>query len=175
MTVRAYVVHRIRDRTRLRIPDRKNDEEFFTPLRSKLAPLGDDVAVEINSATGSILLQHASLPTDHLDAELERIGLLLVHRPPPPMHALDALTSGVAKLDRAITTATAGSADLHTILFLAAVALAIRQLRRGHVLGPAMPLVWIALEIAGRIARARAQEDLEDLDAEPSATGPSES
>lgn len=112
----------------------------------------------INSGTGSILLLHPSIPDAELETWLGENGVFeLADEPPAPTgRALAPLISVVSKLNRAISERTSGRVDLRTILFVVAVVLAIRQLARGEVLGPAVPLLWIALQLAGGIASGRA-------------------
>ena len=145
------MVHRTRERTRLRVPSRRDDGEFFEEARAQLSALVGEVRV--NAGTGSILLLHPDQRAEELDALLSHGALFeLSDEPAPPGKALAPLMAGVSKLDRAIAGMTSGAADLRTVLFVLAVALAIRQLLRGNVLGPALPLLWIALELAGRVA-----------------------
>ncbi len=152
------MVHRTRERTRLRVPSRRDDAEFFEQAHAELSTTVGEVRV--NPGTGSILLLHSHLPGEALDALLRDSALFdLSDEPVPPVRALEPLRAGVSRLDRAIAGMTAGAADLRTVLFVVAVALAIRQLLRGNVLGPAVPLLWMALELAGRIAASIERDD----------------
>ena len=158
MRPRAHVVHRTRERTRLRVPSRRDDVEFFEKAHATLSESVGEVRV--NAGTGSILLLHPHLPSEALDAMLRESALFeLSDEPAPPVKALEPLMAGVSKLDRTIAGLTAGAADLRTVLFVVAVALAIRQLLRGNVVGPAIPLLWMALELAGRIAASVERDD----------------
>ena len=159
-------MHQIDGRLRLRIPDRREDEEFFEEVAASLQGWLDGVEVRVKPDTGSVLLLHPMIPFDELEPRLRDNGLFeFVAAPPPPGPALAPLLSGVARLDRAVSEATAGSADLRTVLFIAAVGLAIRQLIRGELFGPALPLAWMAFEIASRLAEsARNAADAESVD-----------
>ena len=155
MTPRAYLVHQIQGRLRLRIPDRREDEAFFEEVSASLDGWPDGVEIRVKPDTGSVLLLHPSVPFDELEPRLRDNGLFeFVAAPPPPGPALAPLLSGVSRLDRAVSEATAGSADLRTVLFIAAVGLAIRQLLRGELFGPALPLAWMAFEVASRLAES---------------------
>lgn len=152
MTPQGYVVHRIHGRTRLRFPDCRGQAPFFRTLESELAAL-PSLAVQVNPATASVLLHHPETPAAALDANLRQTGLFdLVDGPMPHGHVLAPLRSMVTRLDRALGAATSGSADLRTVLFIVAAALATRQLARGQLLGPAAPMFWIAFELASRVA-----------------------
>jgi len=159
----AYVVHRSRGRLRLRVPEGRNDAAFFDRVRSMLEATPGEVEVTLNCGTGSILLVHPTVPAETVDAWIENNDVFAISDgAPPPVRALEPIFSGVSKLDRAITSLTDGRADLRTVLFVVAVILAIRQLARGNILGPAVPLMWMALELAGRIARSVAEDEQTD-------------
>ena len=55
MTPRAYLVHQIDGRLRLRIPDRREDEEFFEEVAASLHGWLDGVEVQVkpDTATGA--------------------------------------------------------------------------------------------------------------------------
>ena len=152
---RAYVAHRIRGRLRLRIPERKNDEAYLEEVRWLLVSLPGDIDACVRAETASVVLCHPSAPYESLRPRLLNNDLFeLVEAPPPPRYALSPLISGVSRLDRLVAAATSGSVDLRAVLFIAAVGLAIRQLTRGELLGPGVPLLWIALELAGAAANS---------------------
>jgi len=147
----AYIVHRIPGRVRLRIRGKRQDHAYFEELCRQLQPLDclDDVRVNCN--TGSIILRHADTPYAEVETELRQLCLFdIADGPEPETPALRPLQSGLSKIDQLIKEESLGVASLRTIVIVAAVMLAIRQFRRGELLGPALPLLWNALELAGR-------------------------
>ena len=156
MTPRAYVVHQTRDRLRLRIPEQRNDEEFFEALRAELEALPDGVDVHVKPSTASVLLVHPTMPFAELEPRLRGSRLFtLANEPRPSRRALSPLISAVSAMDRGLAKVTSGSTDLRTLLFIAVVGLAIRQLLRGEVLGPAIPMLLVAVQIADSIAASK--------------------
>jgi hypothetical protein len=152
---RAYPVHRTQARIRLRIPERRNDEAFFEELWAELDGIPEPLTVHVNPSTASVLLVHPTLPFEALEPHLRGSALFtFVDEPCPSPRALNPLVSTVSAIDRGLAKLTAGSADLRTVLFVAVVALAIRQLLRGELLGPAIPLLLAAVQIGDRISAA---------------------
>jgi len=151
MTELAYIVHQIPGRVRLRIRDKRQDPAYFEALCRQLQPLDCLEDVRVNSNTGSIILRHAETPYAEVETELRQLRLFeIAEGPEPETPALRPLQSGLSKLDQLIREESLGVANLRTIVIVAAVLLAIRQFRRGNLLGPAVPLLWNALELAGR-------------------------
>ncbi len=149
----AYIVHNTRERLRLRIPERRNDDAYFEAVWAELDALPEGLDVRVRPSTASVLLVHPTLPLPEIKLRLGESALFtLTEGPCPTRRALAPLINAAAKIDRSLIKGTLGSADLRTLLFLIVVALAIRQFKRGEVLGPAIPLLWTALQIAERIA-----------------------
>lgn len=158
MRPRAYIVHRTRERLRLRIPDQRNDDEFFEAVWAELDALPEGLDVRVRPSTASVLLAHPELPFAALAPRLRESKLFtLADEPRPSRPGLAPLIAAASKIDRSLRKGTFGSTDLRTLLFIAIVALAIRQLIRGELLGPAVPLLWIALQVAERIAASGPQ------------------
>ena len=151
MTEIAYIVHQISSRVRLRIRSKRQDQAYFDELCRKLQALDCIEDVRVNCNTGSIILRHPETSYAEVETELQQLRLFeLAEGPEPETPALRPLVSGISKIDQLIREESAGIANIRTIVVVAAVLLAIRQFRRGELLGPALPLLWNALELAGR-------------------------
>jgi len=151
MTEVAYIVHKIPGRVRLRIRAKRQDPAYFEELCRQLQPLNCLEDVRVNCNTGSIILRHAETPYAEVETELRQLQLFeIAEGPEPETPALRPLQSGISKLDQLIREESLGVANLRTIVVVAAALLAIRQFRRGELLGPALPMLWNALELAGR-------------------------
>lgn len=79
----------------------------------------------------------------------------------PETPALTPLFSGIRKLDQAIVSSTSGSVDLRTLLFVGALIIAIRQMRRGELFSPALPLLWSAMEMVSRFGKTNGSDELD--------------
>ena len=149
----AYVVHRTRERLRLRIREKRNDAEYFEQVHRELARTCDDVDVRINPTTGSVLLIHPEIDSAQLHARLSELESFHVFEGPEPgTPALTPLAAGISRIDHAISESSGGAADLRTLLFIGIMALAMRQLMRGQIMVPALALVWNAFDLAARHA-----------------------
>lgn len=165
MTPRAYVVHRLPGRLRLRLERLPDADAFYERLGLALAALPAEVDVAVNPRTRSMLFRHPPDVADALETWLADCELFQTeHGPPPRSPALAPLASRTAGLNRAISEASAGSVDLRTLLFIAVLGLALRQLIRGEVLGPALPLFLIATDLAGKVAGSHAASDAVAMD-----------
>lgn len=147
----AYIVHQARGRVRFRIREKRRDTDYFDWLRDRLDPLGEEVAVRINEAHGSVLFVHPAISYADLAAMLQELDVFVITEGSEPgAHALTPLLSLIAKLDRALLSGTSGSVDLRTLIFVAALLAVIHQLRRGEVFSPAFPMLWSALDMVSR-------------------------
>lgn len=149
MPERAYIVHQTRGRLRLRIKSKRQDQAYFDELCSRLEALDGIETVRANSNTGSIILRHPESDFSEVENELRRLALFdLAEGPEPETPALRPLVSGIFGLDQILKEESAGVLNLRTLTVVAVALLAIRQIRRGALLGPALPMLWSALELA---------------------------
>ena len=148
MTATAHVVHRSRHRLRLRVLEKREEPEYFDRAQQAVAQLPGVATVRTNSRTGSILIECPNLPLDDLLADLDTITLFrLETEPEPAASALAPVEAAITAFNRALQKRSAGGADLRTLVFVGLVALAIRQILRGEVMGPALPLLGMALAL----------------------------
>jgi len=162
----AYVVHRTRQRVRLRVPEKRGDEEWFVQTAVALGRLSWVDRVETAAVSASLILHCGD--SDRLDECLSQTGVLMfLGNPPRVPSAAEQVKSGVARLDRALQSGAPGNTDLRSLLFLLMLVLAGVQMARGQVLVPAISLVWYAMELAlGAQARQRPEAEVEP-DGEP--------
>jgi len=159
MVPTAYVLHRVRGRVRFRIRERRRDTGYFESLRSRLGALpGFDV--HTNPARGTVLVVHPDMPYEELSKRLDELRLFHVaDGPEPHPPALSFLFAGFEQIDKQLLSGSDGSVDLRTLVFIAALALAIRQMSRGDIISPALPLLWSAMEMASRFAGSHSGDE----------------
>ncbi|WP_119165861.1 hypothetical protein [Algihabitans albus] len=127
----ASVAHSSRGRLRLKVPARRGDLAFFAELGGKLAAAPAVREVETNARTAGILIKHDSSG----EALLAWAGdhnlltpsgqLFTPHRQRP-----------------------AAEPNWRTLVVLVVLLLAVTQLLRGQILGPATTLAFMAAQIA---------------------------
>lgn len=135
----VFVAHSVPSRTRLRIPDRRHQPDYFAQLSQRLSAHPRVRQVEVNAGTGSVLLRHDGA----IAPILEELGdvLRLVRDAPPPVRR---------PAPRAVRSVPVSAFQLAA---LGCVALGAWQLRRGRLLGTASESVWQAYN-AWRYLRA---------------------
>lgn len=157
MSAAAQLSHRIPGRVRLKIIDRKGNADYFASLEQSLQGCPGLLDVQCNPLTGSVLLQHdPKTPFESILARVEAMGLFRVvavtapsasvgETPGPSIGELAA--RGVDLLNAGLSEASHGRLDLPSFYFLGFLGLGIREFARGHVMPPAVTLLWRALEV----------------------------
>ncbi len=148
MLPRAYIVHQIRSRLRLRVPEKCQDAEYFTALENELSSLPFFSGVEVSPVSGSVLLLHPFHPFEAVRPGLESLGLFeLVDTKPPAVSPMQAVTARMARTDSLINEISAGGLDFRTLAFLVAMVITLQQATRGNFAGPAIPMFLTALSL----------------------------
>lgn len=148
MLPKAHIVHQIRGRLRVRIPEKCLDSGYFASLQEQLESLPVVSDVETSAVSGSVLLLHPLHAFDEVRPELERLGLFeLSTEKPPAITPMEAVSAKMARTDDAITEISSGGLDLRTLAFVAAILLALQQAIRGNWTGPAIPMILAALSL----------------------------
>jgi len=148
---KAYVVHHAPGRIRFRIPERRHDTAFFTEISTRLGKCTNVRAADVNPLTSSVLVRYSG-SLDALLAQALASGLpalVDIELSPPPLPPLaDQLRAQAEKLDEAVKQFTGGETDARSLALLGLLGAGILQLLRGAFLGPAVPLLWYASQIA---------------------------
>lgn len=143
----GYIAHRIGDRVRVRIPERKGDAAYFMRVERDLSACERVMYVEANPLTASILLRYHGT-NDDLRRDAISQGLFAITEMPPPVNpALTAATERIDQLDRFLQRSSNGSIDLLEAAFVGLIGASIVQVLRGQALGPASTLLAHALAI----------------------------
>lgn len=143
----AHIVHRLRRRVRLKVPDKRRDTDWFAQTASLLAQVAGVRNVEIHTLSGSLLIHHQ--PDAGLEERLASTGLFLVTDElvaSPPV--LDPIMDGIYRSHRKLERRTGGRANLQTVLIGLLVLGAVVQTLRGQVMAPAISLIWYAASLA---------------------------
>ncbi len=146
MAEQAYIVHTLPERTRLRVPSRRHDPQYFSAIDETLRGFADVRAVQVNPTTASILVHHRPDALAPLLTHLTQKGWLAVAaEATPPPAALPQEPRPGSPLRYAAVVPSSG--ELRLIVAVILVALALRQALRGEILVPAMSLLWYAFEV----------------------------
>jgi len=136
---RARVVHHVKGRIRVKLPDAKGDHHFLERLQQSLSPMAGVRSVDVNPATASIVVHYD--PTAHLDFyqtladhgeneglfflesaklsevdeianELQREAQFLAQH----SHVAKSAVDSVSRIDQALKKATNNTVDLKVLL-----------------------------------------------------------
>lgn len=144
---RAYLCHRAGGRSRIRIPDRRRDAEFFDWAARELADCDGIEAVIANPVTGSLLVSH-SCTAESLAHRARDLGLFeLVPGPVPVPTLTQQVGRGGALVSRTLGDWTGGRVDMAVVAFLFFVTLGVAQMVRGRVAIPAITAFWYAASV----------------------------
>jgi hypothetical protein len=140
------VVHLTRKRLRIKVAAKRHDSSFFRTAQELLTGRAAVETVEVNPATGSILI-HSSDSAAVMN-ELKTAGVFVVIEPPPeqPTPSLEQFRQQFVDWNKQLQYWTGTKGDARVYLFLALVLSAIYQLARGNVFAPAATLMWYASE-----------------------------
>jgi hypothetical protein len=135
----ACVIHALRGRTRMRVPERRGDTRYFETVREGLCRLDGVGPVEINPTTGSILVWHAT-PFDDVSGRAQQSRLFAVDR---SLTAAPPAASS-SELGPSIRSPFGPLANPRLAAFALLLGLGLIQLLRGQVMPPAISLLWYA-------------------------------
>jgi hypothetical protein len=152
MLPQAHIVHQLRGRVRLRIKEKRQDPAYFDTLCSHIEALEGVSEVSANPNTGSLLILHPDLPFAQIEDQLTALRQFeLISAPEPQQTALMPVFKGVGWLDEGLAEGTSGSFDLPTLGVIGLLGVAAYQLYRGNIIGPAIPMLMAALDLARQI------------------------
>jgi hypothetical protein len=152
MTTPAYLVHATRQRTRLRIPDERGNEDYFERAARLLSEEDGVTDAQANPLTASLLLRHGSaLSAETLARWGAAHGLFdRVERFWPRSRPLARASQGHAhRLDARLRRLSSEQLDLRTAAGVVLAVAAMIQAGRGQILAPAASLLWYAIEALG--------------------------
>lgn len=165
----AYIRHQIPGRVRLRIPEKKGDMVYFAELAEGFADCQTITQLELNPVSASVLICH-----DHSDNFLtiagfaQKNGLFSIIDKPeetfnfPKKPVTNFASAGVARIDQSLSDFTGGLLDGRSLLFLALIGLAIRQMSKEHVLGASSSLLWYAFRVLNEANKDASEPDTFD-------------
>jgi hypothetical protein len=151
----AYIKHQLPGRVRLKIPQKRGDFRYFDRIAELFTGCPGITQLQLNPSAASILVCHGT-ETDFLNiAEFAQAnGLFTIVEPPEeetftiPYLPIPKLTStGLNRLDESLMDFSQGRLDGRSLLFLSLIGLAIRQMAKGHIMGPASTLLWYAFSL----------------------------
>jgi len=152
MLPKAYIVHQLRYRVRIRVPEMRLENDFFDQCEQLISELEEVSQVEVSNITGSIMISHPEVSFHTLESRLMPLEIFeLIPEPPPVTPAREIISSGVSHIDQFISERSSGGVDLGTIAFTAILGTALHQMLRGNFSGPAIPMLLSGLDLLRKV------------------------
>jgi hypothetical protein len=163
MIPEAYIVHRVNDRLRIKVPSKRRDKDFFASIEKKFSKNAGDETVVVNPDTASVLfLGHFTVK--HIAEVAQKSALFKLNT---KKRRRETLLGGVKDMfrtaDKRLQKVTGGELDIPSVVFLGLVSHGIYQFARGNFAAPPWyTAFWYAL---GLFSKSRLT-DLEEIDAD---------
>jgi hypothetical protein len=151
----AIVVHSCRGRLRLKIADRRGDDEFFDTIAEAVAGIEGVDRVRVNPAAASLVAEGPDLKTAALAAAADDQQLFRVVRSDtPPIRPLaQRVVDPLQVVDAGVARLTGGQINLPGLLFVLLVGTGIYQIARGNFrLPPWYTAFWYGLGMFTKFA-----------------------
>jgi hypothetical protein len=142
MRPKAAISHSAYGRTRFRVESKRREDAFFARIAERLRRLDGVNQVEVNAATGSVLVHH-QLPLEELARRARQDSLFEVNNEPIERLS-DSVRRQFGTLDGGISRLTEGRLDLEDLALLLLIIVALRQLAAGQFAVPAVSAFWYA-------------------------------
>jgi hypothetical protein len=151
----AYIKHQLPGRVRLKIPQKRGDFRYFDRIAELFTDCPGITQLQLNPPAASILICHGT-ETDFLNiAEFAQTNGLftLTEQPEEETFSIPYLpiptltTTGLSRVDESLLDFSQGRLDGRSLLFLALIGLAVRQMAKGNIMGPATTLLWYAFSL----------------------------
>jgi hypothetical protein len=155
------VVHALRGRLRVKVPDRRRNGAYFSAVAAELAGCPGVQSVEANALTASLLIVHDTENQTVAQFALDRGLLKMDFSPARAAETTDAerWLGALSDASTRITAASGGRGDLTSALAGIFLILAVIQLARRQVAVPAVTALWYAIEALSLGQRLRAAPD----------------
>lgn len=151
----AYVIHALPGRVRVKIPCKRGDAGYFARLENELVRCEGVASARSNQRAASVLIAYAGAGGLGGIADFARskqlFDLQSQHQVPKQQSIKECAAAQMEFLDRLMGTGSRGRIDLPSAYFLLFLVLGLRQMWRGEIMQPAIPLLWRAVEILNKL------------------------
>jgi hypothetical protein len=142
MLPEAAISHSAYGRTRFKLGSRRQEAAFFARIAERLQQLDGVRQVEVNAATGSVLVHH-QLPLAELTKRAREQSLFQVDEAPTE-RVVEGVRRQFGIVNGGISRLTEGRLDLEDAALLLLVLVGLRQLLAGQFAVPAVTAFWYA-------------------------------
>jgi hypothetical protein len=144
----ARVSHFTTGRLRIKIPEKRRDEEFFDTVKGRLATWNSIDRIEVNAVTASVLMYFSDVGRLFAENALRNDLFAVDYEALEADFETQPLTEWAkgrwTDADLALRRWTSGAADIRTAIFVTLLMAGTYQLFRGNIAAPAATLLWYA-------------------------------
>ena len=143
----ARIGHQTAERLRIKIPSRKGEEAYFFEVKAALQKKVSMSGIEVNPATGSVLLKGPQVDAAAIASVGEETSLFALKTRPTGNEPLSKkIATPFRDLSRLVDRFSGGELDLPGMAFLALIGVGVYQLARGNIVAPPWySAFWYAL------------------------------
>ena len=146
MIPEAYIVHRVNDRLRIKVPSKRRDRDFFASIEKKFSKHGGDETVVVNPDTASVLFL-GRFTAKQIAEVAQQSDLFKLET---KTRRRETLLGGVKDMfriaDKRLLKITGGELDIPSVVFIGLVSHGIYQFARGNFTAPPWyTAFWYAL------------------------------
>jgi len=143
----ARIGHQTAERLRIKIPSRKGEEAYFSEVKAVLQKKVSMAGIEVNPATGSVLLKGLQVDAAAIASVGEETSLFALETRPSGNEPLSKkIATPFRDLSRSVDRFSGGELDLPGMAFLSLIGVGVYQLARGNIVAPPWySAFWYAL------------------------------
>jgi hypothetical protein len=154
---RAFVSHATPGRIRLRVPEMRNQANYFANLRERLTSIEGLRALTTNVRTASVLIEHTGHAPDLAEAGV-RLELFTLGQVPENTSLISRLYGLLSQPDAIIKSVSGGRVDVAGLTVLALTGMGISQIVKGQGLPAGWTLLWNAANLVRDAGTGHAPE-----------------
>ncbi|WP_153306010.1 HMA2 domain-containing protein [Desulfatiglans anilini] len=145
----ACLTHKTPGRMRIKVSSRTGDHSYFARVKEVFAAKTEDLTLEVNPLTGSLLFKGETVEADRIGGIASEAGLFqLLSTTEWRVPISRRLVEPVGDLSRSVRRFTRGEVDLPGLAFMALLVVGIVQILRGNLRAPPWyTAFWYAMGI----------------------------
>ncbi len=131
----ADVVHRTKNRVRIKLRSKPMGEAFYVDIAQVVADIPGVEKVHANPVTGSLLFEGQDIPLDHVVQALAQKTAIRFEEA-PAFHPVQRAVMPFVSLSKKLKSMTGGEVGLTEAGFLACLGIGVIQILRGNITAP---------------------------------------
>jgi len=156
MAPSAYIIHSIKGRIRIQIPEKRKDNSFFSSMKQQFERMNAIENITVNDLTGTILLTGKNIDINTIQMYAQKNALFQIKKksvaplllPSLPKPLTTILTNPIGSINQFTLKTSNNSVDLAGLFFLSLMGIGVFQIFRGNLILPSWHTAfWYSLGI----------------------------